>query len=503
MRPMHKLSKQFYESIADGLHIEDVPFIVFAEHAWQIIEPNKTLARGYYIDAICDHLEAIECGAITRLIINMPPRYAKSNFASVIFPPWCWTKRPEMRFTCASYSGKLAIKHSVARRRIIESAWFRTKWGMSVAITTDQNQKSEFENTSRGHMTATSVGGTVTGTGGDIIIADDLLDPRRADSPVMREATTEFFDKTLSTRLNDKKLGRIIVIEHRLHKDDVTGHLLNGGDTWHKLELPAIAEQPQKIIFPMSQRVVERETGDILCPERESEEQILKQKRIMGTRAFVAQYQQRPTAEEAALFKRQWWKFWTQRPAGFDLAVQSWDMSFKKTAKGSYVVGQAWWKRGLNYYLMGQWRNRVDFSDTVMGVLTFSGAHPETTAKLIEDAANGPAIISHLQHKIDGIIPVKPLGSKLARAQAVTPLVEAGNVILPHPSIAPWVNDFIEEAAVFRGEDDEINDQVDAMTQAVNYLREAAIYVTDDDDMEVGSFIDEMPEANLVGGFVG
>jgi len=502
MRPMHKISKDFYEAIADGLHVEDLPFVTFAKDAWSIIEPNKPLINGYYIDLICDHLDAVTKGYIQRLIMNMPPRYGKSNFVSILWPSWSWTQNPEMRFTCASYSGKLATKHSVARRRIIESSWYRNRWGMSVNITTDQNQKTEFENTSRGSMVATSVGGTVTGTGGDVIIADDLLDPRRAESAIMREATLDFFDKTLSTRLNDKTTGRMIVVEHRLHKDDITGHIIQSGDRWHHLSLPAISEQREKIIFPLTNREIHREINDVLCQERESEEQIKRQKKIMGTRAFVAQYQQKPTHEEGALFKRGWWKFWNQKPAGFDLAIQSWDMTFKETKAGSYVVGQAWWKRGINYYLMGQWRKRVDFSDTVMGVLTFSGAHPETTGKLVEDAANGPAIISHLQHRVDGIIPVKPMGSKLARAQAITPLAEAGNIILPDPSIAPWIGDFIEEAATFKGVDGEINDQVDSMTQAVNYLREASIYATEGDD-EVGSFVDEMSNIDSVGGFSG
>jgi len=164
-------------------------------------------------------------------------------------------------------------------------------------------------------------------------------------------------------------------------------------------------------------------------------------------------------------------------------------------------VGQVWMKRGANFYLLDQWRDRVDFTGTMSAVVTMTGKHPHATAKLVEDAANGPAIISMLQSKIAGIIAVPAKGSKLARAQAVTPLIEAGNVYLPEPSTHPWVHDFMEECAAFKGVDREVNDQVDAMTQGLSWLNELNYHVPEM-DIESGSFVDDASNENFVGGFV-
>jgi len=149
----------------------------------------------------------------------------------------------------------------------------------------------------------------------------------------------------------------------------------------------------------------------------------------------------------------------------FDDQAQSWDMSFRETTAGSYTVGQVWGRTGPGAYLVDQYRGRVDFPDAVTAVRSLSAKHPRAFAKYVENKANGPAVVSTLQSEIPGLIEVEPDGGKVARANAITPFVEAGNVYLPHPDLAPWVTAFIDEAAAFPNAAND--DQVDAMSQGV------------------------------------
>jgi predicted phage terminase large subunit-like protein len=463
--------------LADSLLCERMPLRDFIREAWRIIEPAKPLIEAYYVDYMAEYLTAVTEGQITRLILNIPPRKGKSNLATIIWPVWEWTIKPSRRVIASSYAQRLSIKHSLGRRRIISSRWYKEKWGKMVVLRDDQDQKTEFENTARGLMVATSVGGTVTGTGGDVLIADDLLDPKRAESELQRETAHDFFDKTLSTRLDDKTNGAIVVVEQRLHKKDLTGHILETQPgVYEHVVLPAVAEKKTIIVFPNSKRTVIREVGAVLSPKQETSEQIQKQKTAMGTRAFMAQYQQNPSSEEGAFFRRGWWQFYSLSPVemakSMDEIIQSWDMSFKDSDGSDYVVGAVWGRKGASKYLLDLLRARMDFPTTCAALRALSGKWPRAIRKVIEDKANGPATISTLKREVPGLIawPEKGRrqGSKAERAAAAAPHVEAGNVFLPEK--APWVHDFIEEHANFTGKDGDEDDQVDTTSQAMDYF---------------------------------
>lgn len=475
-------------------------FPEFLRKAWPILEPANQLMESWYIGYLCEHLELVTRGEIRKLLINMPPRYGKSNIVTILWPVWSWTQKPSMRWIFCSYSSGLSVKHSLARRRVIESMWFQDNWGGLVTIQDDQNQKHEYENTARGHMIATSVGGTLTGKGGDIIVEDDMLKPDEAESEAMRYHMASMHTNVLSSRLDNPKTGIRVVVEQRTHVQDLTGHILKNEQGWHHVILPLVAEKKTVVEFPISKKRIVRNEGDLLNHERHGQAEVDELKRAMGTRTFVAQAQQNPTSEIGNILKRQWWKYYSVLPSGFDLTIASWDMSFKETEDGSYVVGQLWGKRGSDYYLIAQKRERCDFAEALQMVILMAQQYPNATGHLIEDKANGPAIISALQKKIAGIVPILPQGSKIARAQAISPIVEAGNVHLPEPSRNPWVADFIEECAAFKGTSGEVNDQVDAMTQALNWFNQARFIDHSElaDDGE--SFIDGNDNA---GGFIG
>lgn len=209
----------------------------YVRQAWPIIEPSTRMVWNWHLDAKCEHLEAVTRGQIRRLIINEPPRVGKSVTAAVMWPTWDWTTNPERRFMFVSYSSALSTKHSVDRRTVIQSDWYQRNWGGRVKLSSDQNVKNEFQNTHRGVMVATSVGGSATGKGGDVIVVDDPLNPQEAQSDIERERANTFFDQTVSTRLDDPKTGAIVVIQQRLHERDLTGHLLAQGG-WEHLRLP-------------------------------------------------------------------------------------------------------------------------------------------------------------------------------------------------------------------------------------------------------------------------
>lgn len=459
----------------------------YSREAWPVIEPKTAYSHNWHIEAITEYLTAVTQGQILRLLINMPPRYMKSIAVSVMWPTWCWLTRPSSRWIFVSYSQSLSTKHSIDRRTLIQSDWYRQHWGHLYSLADDQNAKTEYQNDRRGVMVATSVGGTATGKGGDVIVVDDLHNPTEAQSDIQRETAITFFDQTLSTRLDNKKTGAIVVVMQRLHEKDLSGHLLERGNYVY-LKLPAEAEKRTIIHLPISGRNIVREEGDFLWPEREGSTELAAQKRAMGSYAYAGQYQQRPSPAEGGILKRHWWRYWcypgqnlpavtTKDESGTiinidvvelpqDLTeVQSWDMAFKDTKESAYVVGQVWGRTGADCFLLDQVRDKMDFPSTISAVEKMTEKWPKAGAKWVEDKANGPAVIATLGRKISGLIPINPEGGKEARAHAISPMIEAGNVFLPHPAIAVWVHDFLEECAAFPNSVN--NDQVDSMTQAL------------------------------------
>lgn len=442
--------------------------VSFLKQSWSIIEPSTTYVHNWHIDLIAEYLTAVSHGEIKRLIINIPPRYMKSILTSVMWPCWTWTTNPHVRWLFASYSASLSTKHSLDRRNIIESDWYQSRWKNEVMMRKDQNMKTEFMNTKYGSMVATSVGGSVTGKGGDIIVVDDPLNPEKALSEVERESANRWIDQTLSTRLNNKKTGAIVVIMQRLHDDDVTGHLLNK-ETWTQLSLESPFQRGRIIAFPISKEEKMLEAGEALWEEREPVEVLEQQKVDMGSWAFAAQYGQSPAPLEGGLVKRAWFKFYDRAPIEhMTQFIQSWDMTFKETKKGSYVTGQMWGRFNADKYLLAQIRRRMGFVDTIAAVKAFRKQWPQTQALLIEDKANGPAVIDSLKSKIPGIISVSPEGSKIERFAAESPQIESGNVYIPHPDNELWVDDYLHELTTFPNASND--DQTDATSQALRYM---------------------------------
>lgn len=406
-----------------------------------------------YLRYIQACLDQVTTGEIKRLMIFVPPRHGKSEMATIRYPIWRLEREPDLRIIIGAYNQILANKFSRKARRIATQR--------PITMSRDRVAVEDWETAKGGGVRAVGVGGGITGQGGNLIVIDDPVKNREeAESEAYRERCWEWYTDDLYTRLEPN--GAIILIQTRWHEDDLAGKILasEDGPNWTVVSLPALAEEND----PLG-----RQLGEALCPERFDLPALGEIKTVLGSYSFNALYQQRPSSLEGGVFKRHWWQFYTERPPRLDLVVQSWDMAFKDTKGSDYVAGQVWGVKGANRYLLDQFWDRLDFVATRQAVQRLSAKWEQALIKLVEDKANGPAVIASLRNKVPGLIPIEPQGSKYARAVAVSPFMEAGNVFLPSPSIAPWVDGFIEECAGFPNAAHD--DQVDAMSQALNYLR--------------------------------
>jgi predicted phage terminase large subunit-like protein len=479
----------------------------FIRQAWKLIEPGRRLVWNWHIDCVADHLEAVSKGQLRKLIINIPRRHLKSQSVSVFWPAWEWTRNPEARWLFGSHSLNLCVRDSRHCRQIVESNWYKSLWGNKFTLTSDQNQKTYFENDKKGFRLCRSVGASAIGQGGDFVVADDPHDPMEVQSDIQRQAVLDWWDGVMSASVVDPEKSAHVLIMQRVHHQDLTGHLIEQGG-YEVLSLPTEFIPERKCSTSIGFSDPRTERSELLFPKRFKQEYIDSQKISLGSYKFAGQHQQNPSPQEGGLAKRHWWRFWyypgnplpppppfqladgtfvtshcsplpTQGENGsskphFDSLIQSWDMAFKDDPSGSFVVGQVWGSKGADRFLMDQDRRQIDFSATLEAVRNLTKRWPDALQKLVEDKANGPAVISALRHEIGGIVEVEPQGGKEARAQAVLPAIESGNVYLPHPAIAPWVNDYIEEwAAAPHGD---YWDQIDSTSQALIRLQQRKVF---------------------------
>lgn len=452
----------------------------FVAGAWHIIEPAAEYKRNWHIDAICDHLEAASAGHLRRLVINVPPGSMKSLTCAVFWPAWRWTTSPETRWIFASYSDKLSRRDSLKTRRLLESDWYRSLWGDIWQPRVDEWSASKFSNSAAGFRLITSVGGSVTGEHAHVQVVDDPVKPIEVTGAASsRKAALEraltWWVETMSTRMVDAATSVRVIIMQRLHESDLAGAMLREGG-WEHLCLPIEGMRPCVVQVPHGCSLGPgtslgfkdpRADGDLLWPARFSKPAIDTMRKDLGPRGSAAQLDQRPMPPGGGLFKRDYIKYWTAVPRGAEL-IQSWDCTFKGLDDSDFVVGQVWARQAGNFYLLDQVRARMTIKGTLTAILLLSAKWKGAVKKLIEDKANGPAVIEILKGELAGLKAVNPEGGKEARANAVEPLWASGNVYIPDPRIASWVPAFVEELCNFPGGAND--DQVDAMTQALVHL---------------------------------
>ncbi len=440
-------------------------FYQFVLAAFKILNPNENLLNNWHIKFICDELQSEIERLIAGLpkqkdiIINVPPRSLKSFIVSVCLPAWAWIKKPSLKFIGSSYSDSLSTELNLMCRRLIQSEVFIDLWGDRIKFSDDQNLKTYFENTDGGIRRCTSTGGSITGSGADIILIDDPQNPKMAFSEAERKTSLDFFNYTLSTRLNNPETGLFIIIMQRLHEDDLSGYLLRTNPCGYKhICIPAILTDDVK-----PDKIKQYYKDNLFFPSRFTSEFLEKIKIQLGSYQYAGQMLQRSSPAEGGILKRHYWQYYNKAEiTKFDRVILSIDCTFKDLKTSDYVVIQAWGRVNVNKYLIKQYRGQWGFQKT-QEMIKLAVEEQAPNGIYIEDKANGTAIIETLKKSISGIIAVTPHESKIARAMATEPQLEAGNIFLPLKEQV--VDDFVEECANFPNS--KHDDMVDAFSQAI------------------------------------
>lgn len=518
--------------------------LTFLQAGWQFIDPAP-FVNNWHLEAIAEHLQAVTDGYIQRLVINIPPRTSKSSLCSVAWPAWTWAQSkkgplsgPQVQFLSASYAYTLSLRDSVKTRRIIQSPWYQEHWGSRFKLTGDVNTKHRFENDKGGYRLATSVDGTTTGEGGDIIIVDDPHKAGRdSESEVVRESTLNWWDEVMSTRLNNQSTGAFVIVMQRLHMEDLTGHILTRQEgAWTHLMLPMEYESSRHCVTYVTGEKFwedprERE-NELLCEARFNVKVVENLKRDLGPYAAAGQLQQAPAPRGGGLIKDEWWRHWLDKkypPCEFVLA--SLDTAYTEKSEndasclsvwgvfrgavenavpaeiarmGIDAVQQWFVAQHAKVILLYQWQERLNFPDLVKKVLETCTLAPMLGAAtryrfkvdklIVENKAAGFSTAQELYRQIGGsgrlgvelFDPQKAGGrgrsDKVSRLIAVQHMFADGMVYVPWPvdesgTETPLGYKWVEDAI------DQVgvfpkgahDDFVDSCTMAMRWLRDSGM----------------------------
>lgn len=436
----------------------------FIAQCFGTLEPGTAYLDNWHIHAIAHQLTRVWRGECKRLIINVPPRSAKSICVTIAYTAWVMGHDPRKRIMAISYANELSLTHAAGFRSVVSSDWYKRVFP-SFAITTNRGQ--EIRTSQQGYRFAGSVGGAVLGRGADLIVIDDPINGlEAATSAAARRRVQEFYDSTLYSRLNDRLNGAIIIVMQRLHEDDLVGHVLEKED-WEVLSIPAIApEDCRYAIGDGAEAFYQRRAGEVLHPGRDTLAWLDAAKRNLGSLNFSAQYQQNPLPAEGQLIKRDWLQYYDDLPEAFDLVIASWDTASTQAEYSDWSVGTVWGAVGQHYYLIDLVRDRWEAPQLRRKMIDLAERHG-VDATLIEDTELGRALSQDLRRS-GALYPLLQQSriEKKARLMAQAARFEAGQVFLPQQ--AHWLADYLSELLAFPLA--RRDDQVDATSQALKYL---------------------------------
>lgn len=433
--------------------------------------------ESWHVGAEVEVLEAVTAGLISRLVINVPPSTGKSTIVSVMWPAWEWTLDPSHRYVCTAYGDALVMRDAERFLRIVQSSLYRAAWPGTV-VSKPRPAVSQIETTAHGRRFSAQLGGGILGFHGNRIILDDPIKPNDAEavSGVALEKAEGLITKTLSSRLAGEE-DAIVCIMQRLADQDPAEILLNQGYEHLMLPMRYVPNASWDRGCSLGKLDPRTEPGELLCPARYPIEKVLSREVGLGDpQAVSAQEQQNPVPKTGAFFEEAWFGKWASLPAR-PRYVQSWDLGFKGKTAGkpktshSRVHGALWcWTKRDFYWVdevIGTWnypQTKVEFQ-----AVQDRPGWAESEAILVEDKANGPALIAELLEEYPLIVPIEPIGSKEDRASRQSSLVESGRVWVP--SEGPWVAEALAELIKFPRA--KHNDRVDTTTQALEYMRDS------------------------------
>lgn len=440
-------------------------FLSFALRVFREIRPGQPFHLGWVHEALAEHCKIVAVDEqYQRLIVNVPPRSAKSTFVAVALPAFLLGRDPKKRIIVVSYNQELANFLGRQTRQVMQSDWYRELFPSTRLA--GRPGEAKFYTTAGGYRMATSVNGQLTGRGGDLIIVDD---PQKADdaySPAARETLLDWATNSLFSRLDDKSRGGIILVQQRLHEDDLSGQMLRAGG-WLHVNVPAIAESEHEILLSRAPlRFHLRREGDVLDPTREPRRVLELLKAQMGTAAFSAQYQQNPLPPDGDVIKLSWFQTY-QDPPDEGQTVLSIDTASKAGLRNDWSVISVWRIHLNRFYLLQIWRRRVEYPELKLSVIEHARRlRPDVI--LIEDKGSGIGLIQDLKAEAEGfpVISWDPgQYDKETRMKVQSAKIETGLVLLPPE--APWLEEFKNEVRRFpNGTHD---DQIDAMSQLLDW----------------------------------
>jgi phage uncharacterized protein (putative large terminase), C-terminal domain len=472
-------------------------FKAFIRLAWDVIEPGVDLLWNWHIDAIADHLEAVYRGEINKLVCNIAPGHMKSTIFSVMYPAWMWIKDPTTRWLCASHSLDLAIRDNRNCRNLIESEWFQSCFGDIFQLSSDQNVKNFFENTSRGHRMALSVGTRGTGKRGTHLLIDDPNNATATNSEI--ESTVNWFGNTWMSRLNSYDSGAMIIAGQRIHERDLTGHVLSLGG-WEHLVLPTEYEPGHHYATCIGFEDKRKEAGELLWPEKFPAKVLDMLKKSLGPVAYAAQYQQSPTPASGAVFSRDKERLFTMSHDTFFLhtpkgikAINKNECSYFMTVDPAISEKQA-----ADYTVIQKWA-KTPYSDILlMDLVRGHWGHNEQQEEIqdifnddeniefcaVETIAYQHALFQDLVLKGIPCKPFKPNRDKVSRAGVAA--IWQSNGKMYFSKYANWLAGF--QGELYKFPKAHKDDQVDATSLAAIVVRSRGP-LSDDD----GNY-DEIPD---------
>jgi hypothetical protein len=515
----------------------------FVRDAWPNVDTSE-YQDSWALDALCEHLEAVTKGDIRRLLINFPPRCGKTKVASTCWPAWTWARRketyhsgPKVQFFCGSYSKELSLKISNETRRLIESPWYQERWGKRFGLRSDQNAKSQFDNTRGGTRIASSVGGLLLGVGGSIILIDDPHNTEEVESEAERETSLRWWREVSSTRLNDPKQSAIVVIMQRLHEEDVTGAILDAPDSdeWTHLMIPMRHDKGRHCISVLKRdkngNPIEfwedpREAdGELMWPDRFGEKEVKNLETKLGPIMAAGRLQQAPQPAGGGIFKPEWWNVYATedgRVPPCTYVVASLDSAFTKDQENDPSGFNIWgvWKSEQGHtkiILLSSWRKWLEMHGVTVARLpgetqkaydkrsqphwglvewvTYECRRFRVNKLLIEAKASGHTVAQemarlHRQHDFPESVELVNPGSqdKRARAVSIQHLFADGMIFAPgfgDGTYRAWAQSLIDTMARFRGLGDEEDNEVDAASQALRHLRERQWAIREDERAEI------------------
>ena len=533
---------------AERKRLED-SFLDFLVEAWPYLDQSSTYVHNWHVDDICEHLEAVVQGRITRLGINVPPRSGKSNIISVAFPAWVWAQSrigpmsgPQVRFMFASYSQNLSEKFSVATLRLIQSDWYQKYWGDRFTLLSENMR--QFENDKGGVRQATSTTGGATGLGGMALIVDDSLNAEDANSQIERDKVIRWWSETMPTRLNDQIHGVKIVIAQRLHEDDICGYIMSKeNEHWDWLVIPMRYETGYLRTTSLGWQDPREYQGELLWADRWPEHVVERLEGDLGPWASAAQLQQTPSPRGGGVVVSDWWQVYDEdsakeecgvapiyQPDGappilafppVSYVVVTVDTAYKEKEANDWNACIAWgvWHNAKGWprvIMLEAWRWRGPLlGERLAGQERIEaeakrlrpGDHPShfglvervlLTARrrradmiLIEDKTRGVDLGHEIRRLLDpGEMTVRlevPKGDKVSRLHATVPLFADKMVWAPNK---PWAQNVIDEVASFpKGRND---DYVDCASMGLIYLRANHLVrlgsETDEEELERARF---------------